>query len=140
MATVNDKIALAAKAKARYVEKLKSDSNVKEKFSRLKTLGSFLIDLYKKRKINEFAEKINNIDDIDFGVPNSGTAINNILSTIESLFLQCLQNRKEFRASFYFASTGGWTLQYFPKKLKYKKNEDFKLQIFFTFVASDNFD
>jgi len=62
------------------------------------------------------------------------------VETIERMFLKCLESRKQFKASHYFAGTAGWTVEYFPNKLKYKKNEDFKLRIFFSFVDADNFD
>ena len=62
------------------------------------------------------------------------------VETIESLFKSCLDSRKEFKASNYSAESDGWTVEYFPNKLKYKKNEDFKLRIFFSFVDVDNFE
>ena len=62
------------------------------------------------------------------------------VETIESLFKKCLESRKDFKSTFYFAGTSGWTVQYFPHKKKYKKDEDFTLQIFFSFVESDNFE
>ena len=62
------------------------------------------------------------------------------VDTIESLFKKCIEGRKEFKSNFYFASSSGWTVNYFPDKKKYKKNEDFKIQINFSFVNTDNFD
>ena len=71
---------------------------------------------------------------------NSSYSFLREVDTIESLFNKCIQNRKEFKSNFYFASSSGWTVNYFPDKKKYKKNEDFKVQIYFSFVDVDNFD
>ena len=63
------------------------------------------------------------------------------VKTIEQLFESCIISRKSYKSAYYYASTAGWTVQYFPNKQgKYKKNEKFKIHIFFSFVETDNFE
>lgn len=62
------------------------------------------------------------------------------VETIESLFCSLLEDRKKIKSTFLFASTSGWTIQYFRDNLKYKKNEKFWINIYFSFVECDTFD
>ena len=64
----------------------------------------------------------------------------NEIKTIESLYFGVLEDRKKFKDTYIFASTSGWTVEYFRNKKTYKKNEKFKLKISFCFVDEDNFD
>jgi ribosomal protein L33 len=61
------------------------------------------------------------------------------IETIETLYEGLLQERKKIKSTFLFASTSGWTVQYFRDKNKYKKGEKFDLQIFLSFVDEDTF-
>ena len=62
------------------------------------------------------------------------------IETIENLFLGVLKERKKYKDCLIFASTSGWTVQYIRDNKKYKKNEKFSIQIFFSFVETDTFD
>ena len=62
------------------------------------------------------------------------------VETIESLYEDVLERRKKFKSTFFFAGTSGWTVQYIRDNKKYKKNEKFSIQIFFSFVETDTFD
>jgi hypothetical protein len=61
------------------------------------------------------------------------------IETIESLFEGVLQDRKKVKGSFLYASTSGWTVQYIRNKNEYKKGEKFWVNIYFSFVETDNF-
>lgn len=46
------------------------------------------------------------------------------IETIETLYEGLLQERKKIKSTFLFASTSGWTVQYFRDKNKYKKGKN----------------
>lgn len=62
------------------------------------------------------------------------------VQTIESLFNSLLQDRKRIKSSFLYASTSGWTVQYIRNKKQYKKGEKFWVNIYFSFVETDNYE
>lgn len=62
------------------------------------------------------------------------------LKTIESLYRGVLEQRKKYKGTYIFASTSGWTVEYFRDKKTYKKGEKYKIKIYFSFVEEDNFD
>ena len=62
------------------------------------------------------------------------------VKTIESLYANVLQDRKRVKSSFLYASTSGWTVQYIRNKKQYKKGEKFWVNIYFSFVETDNYE
>ncbi len=60
--------------------------------------------------------------------------------TIRQLFNYVLHSRKNHRETYFYTSTGGWTVEYFRDKKKYKEGEDFSLKIYFSFVETDTYD
>lgn len=64
----------------------------------------------------------------------------NEVKTIELLFESLLQTRKRIKSSFLYASTSGWTVQYIRNKKQYKKGEKFWVNIYFSFVETDNYE
>lgn len=62
------------------------------------------------------------------------------IQTIEILFKGLLEHRKKDKSTFFYASTSGWTVQYFRDKNKYKKGEKYSLNIYFSFVEEDTFE
>ena len=60
--------------------------------------------------------------------------------TIEYLYKSLLEDRKVIESNYLFATTSGWTVEYVRDKKKYKKNEKFRIRIFFSFVSTDNFE
>jgi hypothetical protein len=62
------------------------------------------------------------------------------VQTIEMLFEGLLEDRKNIKSTFLFRSTSGWTVQYFRDNKKYEKDENYYLNIYFSFVEMDTFD
>ena len=62
------------------------------------------------------------------------------IQSIEMLFEGLLNDRKNTKSTFFFASTSGWTVQYFREKKKYEEGEKYSLNIYFSFVETDTFD
>ena len=62
------------------------------------------------------------------------------IQIIEMLFEGLLNDRKNTKSTFFFASTSGWTVQYFREKKKYEEGEKYSLNIYFSFVETDTFD
>lgn len=62
------------------------------------------------------------------------------IETIESLFKGVLDYRKKSKNTFFFASSSGWTVQYFRDKKEYKKGEKYYINIYFSFVEDDTFE
>lgn len=60
--------------------------------------------------------------------------------TIERLYAELLQYRKEFKGTHMSIGTSGWTLQYTRKNVKYKVDEKFNIIINFSFIQTDNYD
>jgi hypothetical protein len=60
--------------------------------------------------------------------------------TIISLYKSCLIMRKNnSKDNYFFASTSGWTVEYFRDKKKYKEGEEFDIKIYFSFVETDTY-
>ena len=62
------------------------------------------------------------------------------IQTIEMLYRGVLEDRKKYEDTYIFASTSGWTIEYLRNNKKYKKDEKFKVKIYFSFVEEDTFD
>jgi len=60
--------------------------------------------------------------------------------TIIDLYKSCLIMRKNHNNNYFFASTSGWTVEYFRDKKKYKEDEEFDIKIYFSFVETDTYD
>ena len=59
--------------------------------------------------------------------------------TIESLYEDILQYRKEEKSSYFSVGTSGWTIEYLRDKKTYKKGEKFKVKVHFSFVEFDTY-
>lgn len=60
--------------------------------------------------------------------------------TIEYLFAELLQYRKEFKGTYMSIGTSGWFVQYTRKNVKYKVGEKFNIRIYYSFIQTDNYD
>jgi hypothetical protein len=59
---------------------------------------------------------------------------------IESLYKSVLENRKHDKATYFSCATSGWHVVYLRDKKTYKKGEENRIQIYFSFVWTDNLD
>ena len=59
--------------------------------------------------------------------------------TIESLYKDILQYRKEEKSTYFSVGTSGWTVEYLRDKKTYKKGEKFKVKVHFSFVEFDTY-
>jgi hypothetical protein len=62
------------------------------------------------------------------------------VETIESLYRWVLENRKYDKATYFSCATSGWHVVYLRDKKTYKKGEENRIQIYFSFVWTDNLD
>ena len=60
--------------------------------------------------------------------------------TIEYLYAELLQYRKEHKGTHLSIGTSGWTVQYHRKNVKYKDGEKFNIRIHFSFIQTDNYE
>ena len=60
--------------------------------------------------------------------------------TIEYLYAELLQYRKEHKGTHLSIGTSGWTVQYHRKNVKYKDGEKFNISIYFSFTQTDNYE
>ena len=56
------------------------------------------------------------------------------IKTIMALYKSVLKNRTRFKSDSVFAGESGWNIRYSRDKKKYRKGEDFKIDIHHTFV------
>lgn len=56
------------------------------------------------------------------------------INTILNLYDCVLKDRMRYKSNSIIAGTSGWKLQYIRTKKKYKKREDFKIDLIHTFV------
>lgn len=56
------------------------------------------------------------------------------INTILSLYNCVLKDRKKYKSTFIFAGTSGWNIRYIRDKNKYRKGEDFKIDLYHSFV------
>ena len=59
---------------------------------------------------------------------------------IEYLFTSVLKLRKKLDNTVICASTSGWTVNYIRQHKKYKKDEDYSVSIYFSFVEADTYE
>ena len=69
---------------------------------------------------------------------NPGYTFLREVETIESLYKSVLDSRKYDKSTYFSAATSGWHVVYLRDKKTYKKDEEFRIKIFHTFVWSDN--
>jgi hypothetical protein len=58
--------------------------------------------------------------------------------TIEYLYAELLQTRKDFKGTHISIGTSGWFVQYTRKNVKYKVGEKFNVRIYYSFIQTDN--
>ena len=56
------------------------------------------------------------------------------IDTIMTLYNCVLKDRKKYKSNIIFAGTSGWNIRYIRDKNKYRKGEDFKLDLHHSFV------
>ena len=56
------------------------------------------------------------------------------INTILNLYDCVLKDRTKYKSTSIIAGTSGWKLQYIRDKKKFRKREDFKLDLYHTFV------
>lgn len=59
------------------------------------------------------------------------------ISTLQYLMKSVLESRQNFKSKKIFASTSGWTVEYYRDTKKYIEDENFDLKIYFSFVEYD---
>ena len=59
---------------------------------------------------------------------------------IEYHFSHVLNLRKKCDGTLISSSSSGWTVNYIRQHKKYQKNEDYSLNIYFSFVEADTYD
>jgi hypothetical protein len=69
---------------------------------------------------------------------NPGYTFLKEVETIESLYKSVLEHRKHDKSMYFSCATSGWYVVYLRDKKTYKKDEEFRIKIFHTFVWSDN--
>ena len=62
------------------------------------------------------------------------------VETIEYLYKSVLENRKHDKSTYFSSGTSGWYVIYLRDKKTYKKDEEFSIKIYHTFVETQNFD
>ena len=87
--------------------------------------------------LSGYADRINCIR-IATGINTSYSFLKEA-ETIESLYKDILQYRKEEKSSYFSVSTSGWTVEYLRDKKTYKKGEKFKVKVHFSLVEFDTY-
>ena len=87
--------------------------------------------------ISSYADRINCIR-IATGI-NTDYSFLKEAETIESLYKDVLQYRKEAKSTYFSVGTSGWTVEYLRDKKTYKKGEKFKVKVHFSLVEFDTY-
>jgi hypothetical protein len=68
---------------------------------------------------------------------NPGFSFYREVQTIEHLYTNVLEERKNGKSNFFYITSSGWTVMYLRDKNKYEKDEKFQVKIYFSFVDID---
>ncbi len=62
------------------------------------------------------------------------------VETIEYLYELILEDRKRSKSTYFSVGTSGWNVVYLRNKKTFKKGEKFRIQIYHSFVYTDNYE
>jgi hypothetical protein len=94
-----------------------------------------------RKIINDLSEDIGRIQAIRGAVGiNPQYNFNDECRIIEYIFNNALNLRTRCDGTVISSSTQGWTVNYIRQHKKYKKDEEYSLNIYFSFVETDTYD